>query len=147
MNTSKRLQKEAAALRDNRQEDIHLAPQDGNIMEWSAVIRGPPDSFYQGYEFDLKISVPSTYPMHPPTIKFVTKIFHPNVLYEVCMSYFVCRTLLPPKTTSSFLQTGEICLDILKKEWSPAWNLQSACRAIIALLAEPAPDRYLIIGS
>lgn len=40
------------------------------------------------------------------------------------------------------MQNGEICVDILKKEWSPAWSLQSACRAIIALLADPASDRY-----
>ncbi|RYY84236.1 hypothetical protein EON63_09690 [archaeon] len=34
-----------------------------------------------------------------------------------------------------------MCLDILKKSWSPAWSLQSACRAIVALLADPAADR------
>ena len=51
----------------------------------------------------------------------VTKCFHPNVHWA----------------------TGEICLDILKKEWSPAWSIQSACRAIVALLQAPAPDSPL----
>src|SRR3546814_49928 len=41
------------------------------------------------------------------------------------------------------VQTGEICLDILKKEWSPIWSLQSACRAIIALLSDPEGDSPL----
>jgi peroxin-4 len=51
----------------------------------------------------------------------VTQIFHPNVHFR----------------------TGDICLDILKKEWSPAWGLQAACRAVLALLSDPDADSPL----
>lgn len=43
----------------------------------------------------------------------------------------------------SVQQTGEICLDILKTTWSPAWTLQSVCRAILALLSQAEPDSPL----
>lgn len=79
----KRLQKEAAALKDNADDSISLRPTEGNIAEWLATIKAPSDSYYEGYEFDLAISVPSTYPIDPPRIRFLTKIFHPNVMFEV----------------------------------------------------------------
>lgn len=71
--------------------------------------------------FELSVAAGADYPMRPPKIAFVTPIFHPNVLWR----------------------TGEICLDILKQNWTPAWDLQGACRAILALLSDPAADSPL----
>lgn len=80
----RRLQKEYSALANQVDENIVLAPVAADkLTEWNATIRAPAGSFYEGYEFDLLITVPSNYPMVPPTIKFVTKIFHPNILFSV----------------------------------------------------------------
>uniref|UniRef100_A0A8C9GEH7 E2 ubiquitin-conjugating enzyme n=1 Tax=Piliocolobus tephrosceles TaxID=591936 RepID=A0A8C9GEH7_9PRIM len=51
-------------------------------------------------------------------IKFNTKIWHPNI--------------------SS--QTGAICLNVLKSEWSPALTIRTALLSIQALLSDPEPD-------
>ena len=83
-----------------------------------AIIKGPPSTPFEGRDFIVRLDVPVEYPLTPPAARFVTKCFHPNVNFE----------------------SGEICLDILKKEWSPAWSLQSACRAIQSLLGDPNSD-------
>jgi peroxin-4 len=41
------------------------------------------------------------------------------------------------------IQTGEVCLDLLKTAWSPVWTLQSACLAVAVLLTQPEPDSPL----
>ena len=103
--------------------DIVLALEDeSDVFVWSAQLRGPADSPYEGGIFKLHIKCPPNYPLAPPKVSFVTQIFHPNVLFK----------------------TGEICLDILKPDsWTPAWTLQSVCRAVTALLSHPEADSPL----
>ena len=92
LSCSRRLQKEAAAFKvkvnDDTDDVIILQCNSDNIFSWTAVIRGPRDSAYQGYKFDLTIHVPPEYPLVPPILKFKTKIFHPNVHFgsgEICL--------------------------------------------------------------
>jgi peroxin-4 len=101
----------------NENDDIFLRPTNPSksILHWTALLRGPPDSPYENGIFQLSIICKSDYPLVAPNMTFQTKVFHPNVHFK----------------------TGDICLDILKKEWSPAWGLQAACRAVVALLSDP----------
>lgn len=91
---------------------------DNNFMKLNGEICGPPDTPYEGGRFQLDISIPETYPFTPPKVKFVTKIWHPNV--------------------SSV--TGAICLDILKDQWAAAMTLRTVLMSVQALLASPEPD-------
>uniref|UniRef100_A0A7S1VE29 UBC core domain-containing protein n=1 Tax=Grammatophora oceanica TaxID=210454 RepID=A0A7S1VE29_9STRA len=122
---AKRLRKELQNLEKSKHEvdDVFLRPTnpEESILMWTALLKGPPDTAYEGGVFQLNIRCGSDYPLVPPNIKFMTKIFHPNIHFK----------------------TGDVCLDILKKEWSPAWGLQAACRAVLALLSDPDADSPL----
>jgi ubiquitin-conjugating enzyme (huntingtin interacting protein 2) len=81
-------------------------------------IAGPPDTPYEGGKFVLEIKIPETYPFNPPKVRFITKIWHPNI--------------------SSV--TGAICLDILKDQWAAAMTLRTVLLSLQALLAAAEPD-------
>lgn len=55
--------------------------------------------------------------MTPPKVRFMTKIYHPNVD-----------------------RLGRICLDILKDKWSPALQIRTVLISIQALMSAPNPD-------
>ena len=88
-----------------------------DLFHWKGVIEGPGDTPYDGGKFTIDIVIPANYPYHPPSMKFDTRIWHPNM--------------------SS--QTGAICLDILKNEWSPALSIRTALLSIQALMCSPEP--------
>lgn len=81
-------------------------------------IIGPEGTPYENGTFEVDIVIPDQYPFEPPRMKFITKIWHPNI--------------------SS--QTGAICLDILKDQWSPALTIKTALLSLQALLCSPEPD-------
>mmetsp|Transcript_17353 Transcript_17353/g.28010 ORF Transcript_17353/g.28010 Transcript_17353/m.28010 type:complete len:193 (+) Transcript_17353:95-673(+) len=114
-----RLDKELAECRrDDKLTGVSAEPKEaGNLKHLQGKINGPVGTVYEGGIFKVDIIIPQTYPFEPPKMKFETKIWHPNV--------------------SS--QTGAICLDILKDQWSPALTIKTALVSLQALLSAPEP--------
>uniref|UniRef100_A0A7N8YL49 Ubiquitin conjugating enzyme E2 A, like n=1 Tax=Mastacembelus armatus TaxID=205130 RepID=A0A7N8YL49_9TELE len=97
------------------------APSENNIMVWNAVIFGSigPNIFcvFVIGTFKLTVEFTEEYPNKPPTVRFVSKMFHPNVYAD-----------------------GSICLDILQNRWSPTYDVSSILTSIQSLLDEPNPN-------
>ena len=52
-------------------------------------MQGPADTPFEGGTFELLLNVPEQYPLAPPSVRYRTKIFHPNVHFKVC-GHFRC---------------------------------------------------------
>eukprot|EP00760_Papus_ankaliazontas_P012515 PhM_4_TR15340/c0_g1_i1/m.94650/K06689/UBE2D, UBC4, UBC5; ubiquitin-conjugating enzyme E2 D len=124
----KRLQKEWKEMLSSAPENTKAGPvSESDLFKWKATIIGPDATPYAGGTFHLSIHFPTDYPFKPPTVKFITKIYHPNID-----------------------KNGNICLDILKhgtqgNTWSPVLSVGKVLLSLLALLNEPNPDSALEI--
>jgi ubiquitin-protein ligase len=76
----RRLMRDLRDLTQNPVEGINAAPTNAdNIFQWNAILDGPEDSLFEDASFVLTLKFPQDYPNHPPAVKFVTKVFHPNI--------------------------------------------------------------------
>lgn len=71
---------------------------DSNMFVWDLIIEGPPDSLYTGGYFKCKLRFPQDYPNMPPDMRFISKMFHPNI-YE---DGRVCISILHPPGKDAF---------------------------------------------
>ncbi|PVF92162.1 hypothetical protein CPB86DRAFT_791436, partial [Serendipita vermifera] len=113
----RRLQKEVADLRADKVSNISIELVEESLTHLIGTFTGPPDTPYEGGTYEVDITIPQTYPFSPPKMKFLTKLYHPNVSSA----------------------SGAICLDILKDAWSPVLTLKSTMISLQSLLCSPEP--------
>ena len=98
----RRILKETQKLTQDPVPGIEAIPDEKNARYFHIKVFGPADSPYEngksvwGYyfclsiglgKFDLELFLPEEYPMAPPKVRFMTKIFHPNIdkLGRICL--------------------------------------------------------------
>lgn len=122
MSTINRLKKELEEIINNPPTNCSAGIVDDDIYNWQATILGPEGSPYVGGIFYLRIEFPHDYPFKPPKVSFITKIYHCNIN-----------------------SSGNICLDILKEQWSPALTISKVLLSICSLMDDQNPDDPLMI--
>jgi len=93
----------------------------GSLSEILAEIEGPEQTPYHTRYFQLKLVLSTDFPATPPRGYFLTKIYHPNV---------------DPTT-------GAICVNTLKKDWTPTTSLSHVLTVIRCLMIVPFPESSL----
>ena len=63
-----------------------VVPGTGGNRHLLGKIKGPEGTVYDGGVFEIDIVIPQPYPFEPPKMKFLTKIWHPNVSSQTGVS-------------------------------------------------------------
>lgn len=115
--TRRRLVNDLKRIELEDSHGIFASPLKENILYWEAVIFGPDDTNWEGGCFKLVLEFSEEYPTKPPSVKFLTNMYHPNIYSD-----------------------GKICLDILTNQWSPIYDVLSVLTSIQSLLTDPNPN-------
>lgn len=92
-----------------------IAPVGDNLSQWTGVLYGPPSSPYDGGSFRISLDFHGTnYPHRSPKVRFIQVPWHPNVYVN-----------------------GNICVDFLASQWTPAYKIESILRSLQSLLDDP----------
>jgi ubiquitin-conjugating enzyme E2 G1 len=127
---------QASLLLQKQLKDLCKHPVDGfsaglvdetNLFEWSVTIMGPQDTLYEGGFFNAIMTFPFNYPNSPPTVKFTSEIWHPNVYPDgkVCISI-----LHPPGEDPNGYE-------LASERWTPVHTVESIVLSIISMLSSP----------
>ncbi|KAG6918190.1 hypothetical protein DXG01_015978 [Tephrocybe rancida] len=122
---TRRIMRELKALHadPHPQIDVYVTGDDLSFLQ--VVIQAPDDIEqcpYKGGCFLLTCDIPPEYPRHPPEIRFVTFILHPNVSKQ-----------------------GKVCVAELSRLWSSDITLKELLSLVYGLLLEPDLDNPLEI--
>ncbi|CAH8437157.1 unnamed protein product [Schistosoma rodhaini] len=124
----KALQKELKDLNEFPVEGFKvMVSEEENLFVWDVAIFGPPMTLYEGGYFKARLCFPDDYPYSPPTMHFLSRMYHPNIYEngEVCISIL--------HSPGDDPQSGELP----SERWNPTQNVRTILLSVISLLNEP----------
>eukprot|EP00747_Dinoflagellata_sp_TGD_P169316 gnl/TRDRNA2_/TRDRNA2_198028_c0_seq1.p1 gnl/TRDRNA2_/TRDRNA2_198028_c0~~gnl/TRDRNA2_/TRDRNA2_198028_c0_seq1.p1 ORF type:complete len:189 (+),score=41.32 gnl/TRDRNA2_/TRDRNA2_198028_c0_seq1:134-700(+) len=112
-----RLRKELKAISADPPPHIHVYCDESNILSWSYVLEGPPDTPYDGGWYWGRLRFPKEYPFAPPSILMVTPSGRFETNTRLCLSMS----------------------DYHPESWQPAWSLATVLKGLLSFMCEESP--------
>jgi ubiquitin-protein ligase len=119
MANSRRIASDYKLITTQPPDGVRLVCQK-TLFEWETEIDGPQDTIWEGGTFRLLVTFPPEYPFKAPQVRFLTRMYHPNISTQ-----------------------GGICLDLLIDKWLPSYHIASLLVSIRSFLDDPNPDHGL----
>ncbi|KAI9259907.1 ubiquitin-conjugating enzyme/RWD-like protein [Sporodiniella umbellata] len=126
---------QSALLLQRQLRDLQKNPVDGfsagliedNVYEWEILIIGAPETIYEDGFFKARLSFPTSYPIEPPSMVFLTEMYHPNVYPDGT----VCISILHPPGDDKY------GYEQASERWSPVHTVETILLSVISMLSSP----------
>jgi len=114
-----RLTKEFKSLLKSSSDYWTVRPKGTDLLLWEGNIHNLDDPRHVGKNYSLEITFNENHPYKPPTVRFIDEVD--------------CQFVNP--------YNGDLCMDILNDEWTPALMVDHIMHSICSLLTDaPVPN-------
>ncbi|XP_026156317.1 uncharacterized protein LOC113126493 [Mastacembelus armatus] len=117
MEKDKRILEELKSLHCYPHPYFNIFPSESDFTFWKILMEGPPDTPYEKGVFELFCQFGPDYPVKPPTVRFVTRIYHCNIN-----------------------SVGRICHNIFDRNYNAQITMRDILDAMYGLLIAPEPQ-------
>ena len=111
---------------------------DDNVFKWRVTIIGQEGTMYAGGFFPTELEFPDDFPNHPPKMKFLCPMWHPNIGEDgkVCISILHDPEVDPLNPQES-----------LSERWLPIHTVESIVISVVSMLEDPNPESPLNVAA
>ena len=124
------LKNEFLSLINDPSEGFTVEPDRNDFFTWHVGVFGALNTLFSGGYYKAILKFRYDYPYRPPTLKFLSDIWHPNIY----PNGHICISILhePGEDEPSGEKANE--------RWSVAQNVRSILLSVISMLNEPNPS-------
>ena len=112
--TEMRLLKDLEEAENNH---LKIRRPDENVLTHFILTVRPKSGLYHDHNFEFEFTIPNDWPNVPPHVKCLTKVYHPNIDED-----------------------GNVCLNTLRKAYSPCLTINVLSQTLVYLFLEPNPN-------